>query len=386
MTTKIQYTLPGQEFWKDYSELWENAVVRSPFISPNNLRGLADIFKDELAIFQCYMNKKLIGAILLRNERGVRRLLSDIKADHNYFILSKNLSCAEKQHFFQSFFRVVKREKWTLMLKNKPAWAPYMDQFLEEIKSSGLLWEISDHTVCKVLEEASPEALHQHFQQSRELRYRVNRLVNQQGAVFEVLTGDECLEEWIQGFCEMHIKRWEGTPNPSKYLMEKNREILRSCLQAWITDGTLARFSVLIDGRRIGYVICLVDGNKLIHHSTTYDAEYRKYSPGKALLLYISEWMTERGLNCLDFGEGAESYKDEFTNKELILNRVFISGQRNYLFFVKNKVKKNLRKNLSKNQTMRKLIRSNSSIIHKIVKIFLPGLIGFVDLIDGIIL
>ncbi len=369
MTANIQYYSPAEKLWEDYKELWKNAEVQSPFQSPDYLRTLANYFRGEIAIFSFFSNSRLTGAAFFRKKRGIYYFLSDIKADHNFFVIHKMSAEEEKRALIKSFFETIKKENWNLVLNNKPSWASYMDIFQEEMKASGLFWANSNHTVCKVLETPAPEDLYLRFGQSRELRYRMSRLINQQGAVFEVLTGEEDLEKWTEGFCQTHIKRWLNTVHPSKYEVPANRKILKDCLAAWIRDGVLARFSVLVDGARIAYVICLLQGKTLIHHSTAYEAEYSKYSPGKALMLFISQWMEKQDLTRLDFGEGGETYKDEFSNKELILQRIFISRQRNLPFILKAKLRNTMRRKMRTSPVLRKINRVRTLVFAHIAKL-----------------
>lgn len=362
MKTSVQFDLPDGKFWKDYEVLWKNAEVRSPFQSPDYLRHLVNHFQGNIAILSFNTEEKMLGAIFLRIQKRTYYFLTDIKSDHNFFIFHHSTPLIEKRAILKEFLAIVKKKKWHVILNNLPSWASYMGIFREEIQASGLFWANFNHTVCKVLETDTPEDLYQRFHQSKELRYRMNRLINQQTAAFEVLVGSENLEEWTNDFCRMHVKRWQDTATPSKYEEARNCNILKTSMAAWISSGVLARFSVKVGEKRIAYVICLLQGITLIHHSTAYDMEFSKYSPGKALLLFISEWMAKNGLTRLDFGEGGEVYKDEFANKELTLSRIFLARKYNLSFILKILLKNELRRKFrtsnffKKVKTLRNLI------------------------------
>lgn len=94
-----------------------------------------------------------------------------------------------------------------------------------------------------------------------------------------------------------------------------------------------------------------------MHHSTAYDDTFYKYSPGKALILTIGEWMNKNGLNILDFGEGAESYKYAYTNKELELNEITISALKNVPFILKVKLRQIMREQISENPKLIKFYK-----------------------------
>ena len=349
----VLYALPDQHFWEAYENLWKNSLHQPAFQSPRFLQFLAKKFEKNLVIFQCWRGEQLVGAAFFRKENGVYKFLSDVMADHNFFVLHKQCTREEVEAFFEKFHRQVEQEKWALILKNQPMWAAYTDVFLQSGKSGKLFQVISKHSVCPVFEEKTPEALFERLNNKQGLRYSAGRLEKQLGAVFEIFTGDEDLDDWVKGFCQLHIKRWKDTGSPSKYENEEMQAFLLHCLKAWIADGVSVRFSVKTGQERIGYVIGLVQENSLIYHSIAHDANYHKYSPGKALIHVIGQWMQQRQLNVLDFGEGDEEYKYSFTNKELRLDRVFISNNLNLPFIVRAILESKLRENAR----LRKLYR-----------------------------
>lgn len=363
----MEYGFPGEAFWLEYGELWENSLVRSPFKSPAYLRALADHYQ-EIAYFRCYSGGLLIGAVFFRKDKNVYRMLCEVKADHHFLIINKNCTEEEKRLYFKNLLETIKREKWSLILKNKPSWAPYMAVLLEQIKESGLYWETAPYSVCKVMEGPSPEELAQQFRQSKGLRYKMNRLTKEQQPVYEVFSGREDLDGWTEGFCTMHAKRWAGTATPSQYEKPSNRNILKFSLNAWIEDGTLVRFSIRVGEHRIAYVIAVIQGDTLIYHSAAYDPEYGRYSPSKVLLLFMSQWMEASRICNLDFGEGGEEYKDRFANKELSMWRIHITQPTNYPFIIQAKMKNLVRNRLRKNKFLRRVYQTKTLLFAKIAK------------------
>jgi len=368
MIASISYTCPDQSFWSEYTDLWENSIHRPVFKSPHYIQFLAKKFEDSLAIYRFYREGKLRGASFFVRDGNEYRLLTDIKADHNFFVLHQSLALEDIADFIKGLLAAIKKENWAVSMHVQPAWASYMEVFEKVAESSGLFFDVAQHTVCPVLEEATPKDLYDKLNSSRELRYRVNRIKSQLNGEFEILTGDEDMEDWVRKFCLLHQKRWEGTDTPSRYADEESRRFLQNCLQSWVQDQTLVRFSVKVGGERVAFVICLLQQNQLVHHSTAYDDEYYKYSPGKALILTIAEWMKDHGQNILDFGEGAEPYKYAYANKELVLNQISISSYSNIPFILKVKVKKALRKKIVKNPGLKKFYNEKIRPLAKKVK------------------
>jgi hypothetical protein len=280
-----------------------------------------------------------------------------VKADHNFFVIHRDCSSEEIGLFFKSLLEKIKDENWTLRLRLLPLWASYIPTFVEAINASGLFWNVAKRSVCPILEEPTPKELHDNLNSSRELRYRVNKIKNQLNGEYEILTGAEDLDVWAEKFCDLHQKRWEGSDSPSRYMSDEGRKFLKNCLLAWAEDKMLVRFAVKVGGERIAFVICLIQQNSLIHHSTAYDDEYHKYSPGKALILIIADWMQKNGLNVLDFGEGAEAYKYAYTNKEMELNEISIAPFSNFSFIFKVKWQQVVRENIHENARFMKFYK-----------------------------
>jgi hypothetical protein len=336
---------PTNEFWENFAELWQNSLDRSPFKSPHILRYFAGATKDKTTVFQCFENAQLRGVVFLKENAGVYTFLSDLKTDVNFFVLDRKLSREEQKQFFEGFLQTVKRESWMVILNNQPAWAGYMPIFEEAGKNSDLFWLNISYSVCPFIEAETPEALFEQVNSSRELRYRMNKLKKQENAEFEVLTDGTELELWVKEFCEAHVLRWADTSTPSAFRDPARRQFLFDCLKAWNADNLLVRFAVKVEQRRIGFVVGLLEEHSLIHHSTTFHPDYWKFSPGKALILFMTQWMKDHNMRILDFGDGNEPYKYDVANQEHVLNRIFISGKSKITFMMKAGMIKFIRNN-----------------------------------------
>lgn len=337
---------PGPEFWQEYTVLWQNSLDHSPFQAPHFIEFLTQDYAKKVVYFACRKEGKLVGTAFFRKFKGCYIFLSEVKSDHNTLVLHRDCTSEDLEEIFRQLLSAIKHNNWAFVLNNFPNWASYMPMINELGLQSTLFWDNHPYSVCPTLKETSGQAIYDRFNGSRELRYRVNRLKKQQEAEFEVFQKDEDLLEWVDQFCQLHIKRWKGTSSPSRYEQEAQRAFLLHCLQAWIEDEVLVRFSIKIaDGTRIGFVVGLLEGDSLIHHTTAYDDQYRKYSPGKALIHFIGQWMAQQNLSNLDFGQGDEKYKYEFTNTEPKLNRIFVSPPLHFPFILKAKIAQSLRSN-----------------------------------------
>ncbi len=363
----IDFVLPDEYFWKKYSLLWQNSVGRSPFQAPHILKSHIDIdysknAVDAIACFQYFRDGELLAAALFRQKNGIYTFLSDVKTDANFFVLHSRCSQADIRQIFGELLQAVKQNNGALMLNHQPAWAGYMGIFEEVGKLRRLYWQNIPYSVCPVTKDEPPGALFERVNGFREFRYPVNRLKNQEQAIFEALTDDTDMELWVDEFCRAHIRRWADTPTPSAYGDPTRQQCLKQYLNAWNADRVLVRFSVKVPRGRVGFAIGLLEENSLIFHSTTFHPDYKKFSPGKALIHFIAEWMARQNIRVLDFGDGDEPYKYDVAEQERRLNRIFVSHRSNLSFILKAKAIKIIRDNPKMynfyRDTIKRIIRS----------------------------
>ena len=345
MKTNIIHSYPDQQFWDAYTELWANSAQRSVFQAPHFIRYLAKRYEQTLAVYQFCKGGKLVGAAFFRNDDGTHKLLSEVKSDYNFIAIHKDCTEGDVKDFFGTLFKKIKKQNWSLIINYQPSWASYLRTLEAEGKASGLFLAVSKHSICPHVEAETPKGISEWFNGLKNFRYYVNRLKKQQNAVFEVFTGEEELDKWADQFCDCHVKRWEGTPTPSQYNRTELQEFSREVFRTWAKDDLLTRFSIKIGDERIAFNIALRQGNALVGHAQAYNPEYAKFSPGKALMYFIGEWMSANGMVKIDFGKGGEAYKAGMTNGEQELYKIFISNYTNLPFVLKSKLETTIRAN-----------------------------------------
>lgn len=325
--------------------MWAESAQRSVFQGPHFIRYLAEKVERNLAVFVWYHDSRLRGVVFLQNDGGTYKLLSDIKSDYNFITIHRDCNEVDIRTFFSLFFDEIRKKHWALIFNYQPSWASYLNILVEEAKKTGLFIAVSKHSVCPVLEGENPKAILDWFNGLKNYRYYVNRLRKQQNAVFEVFTGEEELEKWSDEFCACHVKRWSNTVTPSQYHLSDKQDLTREVFRAWAKDNALTRFSIRVGDERIAFNVALRQGDALVGHAQAYDPEYGKFSPGKAIMYFIGEWMAQNGFKKIDFGKGGEAYKFGMTNGELELYKIFISSYTNVPFVVKSKLEKSVRSN-----------------------------------------
>ena len=325
-------------FWEEYALLWNNSKGKSPFQAPQILQFFSGKFAGRAIAIRLLDDQKLIGAVILKNDNGTYSFLSDLKTDANFFVFHKECSDGDIGFFFTGILEIIKKRNWAVMFNYVPSWADYMPMFEQCSTKSNLFFQAIDYSVCPVVKCNTPEEVLDIMKSSYSIRNVTNKLRTKLNAGIEVLTGDEDLENWVREFCISHILRWENTSTPSAFRNTDRQFFLLKCLRAWSADKILIRFAIKVNQQRVGFIVGLVENKSLVHHSTTFHPDYYKFSPAKGLLLTMAEWMVEKKLSILNFGDGNEKYKYSFANKEWVLKKVMISRKTNYSFVTKAKL------------------------------------------------
>jgi Acetyltransferase (GNAT) domain len=357
--TYFDYTAPDQKFWEAYARLWENSSYQSAFQAPHYIQYLMTQAKGTLAVYKHLIRGELVAAAFFHKSGGEYGFLSDLKADHNFFIIHKKCGPEETAVVFAAFIKKIENEKLALRLNSQPVWAEYMDALIDACKAGRLFWVCAKYTTCLTVEESTPEALFQRTNKQK-LRQKLNGLKELGEVSFEAFTDDTDWDNWLNDFFQTHIDRWEDTPTPSAYRSLQKQQFIDGCLRAWLQDRLLVRFSIKLEGKRIAFVVGVIEKNSLIHHSTAHDNAFNKYSPGLVLIRLIGKWMEEHRFTKLDFGDGNEAYKYLFAKKEeeAELNTIFLSSPANIAFILKAKLVKTLKENAGLQKLYQEKIRS----------------------------
>lgn len=333
----------SDDFWNQYDELWQNSQNRSSFQAPELLKYFSEFNRNKSVAFQLFVNQKLTGAVIFSITVKTYSFLSDLKSDVNEFVFHQNICNSDIQFFFNNLFEKVKQSRSSLILNKIPESCHYMQALEVSVRNKNLFWRKIKYMVCKRVVANTPNDLFNIINDSSQTRSSVNKIKKEKNAIFEVFTNDADLESWVSEFCKAHIHRWSDSSTPS-VLSDKNKQhFLLQSLKAWNKENILVRFSLRLELKRISFVIALVENKTLIHHSTTFDPDYRKFSPGRSIIHFIAKWMAEQNFNILDFGYGDEGYKSFFSNNQQELDRVFISNRTNLLFMFKAIIIKHVR-------------------------------------------
>jgi CelD/BcsL family acetyltransferase involved in cellulose biosynthesis len=320
-------------FYADLRELWTTDPARLPFNAPTFLRRLAEASPGPggSAFFAVLRNADhhVAAAWPLRlHQRRQLRFLNQNESDYCAPIVGPAVPVdALAAGLTEAMGRTRAR---SMYLANVRAGSPEGDAIASALGRARWAHERVGAWVSPVFRLSDPAAGRrlEQIDNSKNLRYAERQLRAKGTLTFEVLRGDDDLENWVRAFCDDHEWRWNPTRTPSQYRHPANRERLLAMLTAWAADDVLIRFSERLDERRFSYAIALASPRSLVYHAVSYCPAFAKFSPSMLLLRRILLWTRDTGFELLDLGVGDEAYKTRFSNGTQQLERFYASRAR----------------------------------------------------------
>lgn len=317
----------------DLPDLWRRDRQCNPFASPTFLRVMhAAAARTDTPIWGLghAPDGSLAAAWPLRLDReGALRFLPVGYSDQNSCLAHADVDESELASGLA--LAVAAAEARSLVLVNVPPWGPTLSATRQAARR--LRWPHRSFPAwaCPVLRvptgQGASEALRHAIESHKRLRGYANALRRVPGYAFEVIEDNRDLAAWCEEFCDVHERRWSGTPTPSVYGSPTARALLRETFESWCVDGVLVRFAIRLAGERIAFVAALRAGRRLIYYHVVRSPEAEERRAGHVIIRLIALWMSERGYDTLDFGAGGEDYKSRYANADDRLWRVYAASR-----------------------------------------------------------
>lgn len=116
----------------------------------------------------------------------------------------------------------------------------------------------------------------------------------------------------LDGFFDLHVKRWRDTTSPSLFLHEPHRAFYRRAAEHLGTLGALRYTEVSLDGRTLAAHFGFSWLGRFTWYKPCFDPEYAKLSPGEVLIKRLIELAMAEQAACFDFTIGNEAFKHRF--------------------------------------------------------------------------
>ncbi len=176
----------------------------------------------------------------------------------------------------------------------------------------------------------------------------------------ELNCSDQSVLDWI---IQKKREKYQRTGVVDFFGVAWTRDLLRKICQT-NTPNFGGMLSALYAGDQlVAAHVGMRCGSTLHYWYPVYDTKYRKYSPGTQLFLEIVDHSSELGIQRIDFGYGADPYKDKLTNQKFLVARGCIDF---------NKIRSSYKRQLD--QLVSKVKSSPAKQpLKRIVRIFMPG-------------
>ena len=136
------------------------------------------------------------------------------------------------------------------------------------------------------------------------------------------LATPESFERDIAAFINLHQKRW--TEKGHSGFFAKSEVLTRSC-QELMARGSLLLYTLWIEDKAVGALLCFSCGDRILHYSSGFDIEFKKFRPVKVLIARAIQDGIDAKKTVFDFMKGDEPYKEEWANGSLTNYRLVIA-------------------------------------------------------------
>lgn len=136
------------------------------------------------------------------------------------------------------------------------------------------------------------------------------------------LATEESFEEDIAALIELHQKRWTEKGCEGQF---SNSDLVHQRCASLLRRNSLLLYTLWIEGRAVGALLCFSSGDRILHYTSGFDTDFKKFRPVKVLLARAIQDGISTGKNAFDFIRGDEPYKDEWANSRLTNYRLLIA-------------------------------------------------------------
>ena len=148
----------------------------------------------------------------------------------------------------------------------------------------------------------------------KSLRYDQRKLTEQGEVLIETVDSFEDVRAIMPTTCLIEVESWKSKEGAGLYTIRGKRGFFFELLPE-LAKSKRARVSVMrLDDRPIAWQIDLLDQGYLGVHHLAFDQAYKKFSPGKQLLMANLERAWEEG-RLVDFLPGNYDYKEKWSSR-----------------------------------------------------------------------
>jgi len=185
-----------------------------------------------------------------------------------------------------------------------PARSGLAQRLRDGIRRQRLQSYICDRGTRALLSRTEEVAAHKPALSGRKIKElnRLQRRLGEKGrVVFERLSDQTALEEWIEGFLGLEAKGWKGRSGTALACSPEQKNFFIDSVASAFKRGQLAMLRLRLEDRAIAYKVNFSSGRGSFAFKIAYDEDYAQFSPGVLLELEnIRQFHTSAGPEWMD--------------------------------------------------------------------------------------
>lgn len=263
---------------------------------------------------------KLIGiAPLMQTDRkrGVcLEFIGTPDADYTDFIFPRGNG--EVVAAFIDFLNANRGDWDSIRLTQVPDSSPSLEPLRSKLAASNPRHQIETSDICPAfIYDGSGDTHRSQFvmKKGKAIRNSINRFRKEGDLELKLLRGHEALAEHLPTLINYHIRRWQDTDTPSRFLSPDHRRFCIDMISQPGLEEHVLVIALMFKQLPIGYFLCFDYGGKISLYTPAHDETYNKRSPGQILNYFLIEHLVREGYDCIDFMRGGEQYKQRYTNR-----------------------------------------------------------------------
>jgi CelD/BcsL family acetyltransferase involved in cellulose biosynthesis len=152
-----------------------------------------------------------------------------------------------------------------------------------------------------------------------------NRLARQGKVEFHHWKKAEDVVPRLEGFFDLHRRRWQGTKSGEYFTHAQNRDFFVALADSLGQTPWLRYAEIRLDGRLAAAHFGFRYRDRLIWYKPAFEIELAKLSPGVAIIHRLIDAAMDEGAAELDFTIGGEAFKGRYANVERHVHDMHVS-------------------------------------------------------------
>ncbi len=320
----------------EWTALCEEGAGNEPFLRPEWFAAFVKNFENEIILLTVRRDKKLRAVLPLMRETGTlhgvpaRKLQAVFNLQTQRFDLIHGADEGERAEIVKTVWREIKKlQKWDVLemrLVKKDSWFQDLLKLAENENYRTGIWQMDGAPFVKLPQGDDKEKLiEEHFKGIKkrfwqDLDRRLRRL-KELGKVEFVVTR-RYSPELMRRFFELEARGWKGREKTAAASDARSEKLHDDFARAVAAKNELFIYELKFDGKTIAMSVNIMYDQKTIFWKTSFDENYRRFSPGNLVVREFLADCIRMGSTELDMLSPATDYK-----------KVWASGEREHAAF-----------------------------------------------------